>query len=51
MRYIVCAIIFGLTGACVQQALGLDMFSAYWWAAGTPFWLLGGLIGGLISDV
>lgn len=51
MSYIICAIIFGIIGSIVQASAGAEMFSGIWWAIGAPFWLLGGLFGGLFSNV
>lgn len=51
MIYIICAIFSGTAASFVQVHLGLEMFSGIWWAVGVPWWLLGGLIGGLLSNV
>lgn len=51
MFYVVSAIAFGLLGSFVQISVGAEMFSVLWWIIGMSFWLLGGLVGGVLSNV
>lgn len=50
MLYVISAIVFGFLGSLVQVSAGAEMFSGLWWSIGMPFWLLGGLVGGVLSN-
>ena len=51
MFYIVSAIVFALLASFVQVGAEAEMLSGLWWAIGAPFWLLGGFIGSLLTEV
>ena len=50
MKYMI-PILLGIMAVMFMEIAGVELFSLNGFLVGTPFWLLGGLICGLVKDV